>query len=92
MELRLFLVVCLLAAVAAPAAAQVPAATPDSIQGIVKRLNARIDSLEAGSCDSGPLTVSLTSTGNPAADSVIATVRSLSISPSRSNPSWPWLV
>jgi hypothetical protein len=69
--------VVILMIAAAQASAQDPMAL-DSVRASLNRLNARLDSLEAGQCPQGVLTLpDLTGTGNPSVDSLNASMARL---------------
>jgi hypothetical protein len=73
--------VCLLALVrlwgATSAQAQVPRATADSVARALGALTARLDSVEGGSCPSGPAIAPPGRSGEPRTDSLIATLETL---------------
>ena len=71
-----FLVVAWLAA-ATSVQAQVPRATADSVARALQALTARLDSIEAGTCPTGPAVTAPGRRGEPRTDSLIATLESL---------------
>jgi hypothetical protein len=63
---------------ASAARAQVPQAAADSVGRALGALTARLDSLQAGACPTGPAVVAPTRTGEARTDSLIANVETLS--------------
>ena len=57
--------------------AQVPAATADSLARAVNALTARLDSIEAGTCPSGPPVAAPARSGDGRTDSLVATLEAL---------------
>jgi hypothetical protein len=73
--------VCLLVAgwlaSASAAQAQVPRATADSVGRALQALTTRLDSIEAGTCPTGPAIAAPGRSGEPRTDSLIASLESL---------------
>ena len=72
----LLVVACVAAATSAQA--QVPQAAADSLARALQALTARLDSLEAGTCPTGPAVTAPAKSGEPHTDSLITTLESLS--------------
>ncbi len=62
---------------ATSAQAQVPRATADSVARALQALTARLDSIEAGNCPTGPAVATPGRSGEPRTDSLVATLESL---------------
>ncbi len=71
----LFVFACMAGAV--PARGQVPRATADSVSRGLSGLTARLDSIEAGTCPSGPAVAVPRPSGDPHTDSLVATLKTL---------------
>jgi hypothetical protein len=77
--MRMVVLLALWLGTATAARAQVPqGAAADSVARALKTLTARLDSLESGTCPSGPPVAAPAPTGEPRTDSLIATVEALS--------------